>query len=478
MNILYCASECYPFFKSGGLGDVAYSLPKALKQEGVDARVITPKYFDIPEHFKAQMETIAEFTVPVSWRSQYVGLQHLEYDGVDFYFIDNEYYFKRPGAYGYYDDGERFAYFSRAVLEAVRHLPDFVPDVLHTNDWQTAIIPVLLKQFYGDDERLRGVKTVFTIHNLKYQGVFPKTTLNELLSLDDRYYTEDTMKFYDAISFMKAGINFSDAITTVSKTYAQEIQYEFYGEGLHGLLAQKKDRLTGILNGIDYSVYSPGVDPDIYCKYSVRTMDKKKINKQRLQEELGLEQHADLPLLSMITRLEKQKGLDLVANIFEEMLNTTDIQFAVLGTGNPGYEDMFRYFSNKYPGRVSASITFSNVLAKKIYAGSDMFLMPSLFEPCGLSQLIALKYGCIPIVRETGGLADTVTAFDEFRLTGNGFSFKNYNAGEMLNIIRYAVNIYQQPGVWMRIMMNAMKSNFSFQNSVSEYIELYQSLTA
>ncbi len=477
MNILFCASECYPFFKSGGLGDVAYSLPRALVKAGLDVRVISPKYDGIPECYKEKMEFVASFSVPVGWRSQYVGLLHTKLDGVDFYFIDNEYYFKRPGAYGDYDDGERFAFFSRAVIEAAKHIPDFKPDIFHCNDWQTALVPVFLRHFYHSDESLWNAKSIFTIHNLKFQGIFPASVLGELLNLDGGYFSEDKMKFFDAVSYMKAGIVFSDAVTTVSKTYAGEIQTEFYGEGLDGLLRKYNHKLSGIVNGIDYSVFSPGVDKDIAQKYSVKTVDKKIINKRKLQEAMGLEQNDDKPLIGIISRLEQQKGLDLIARIFDDMMFVTDAQLVVLGTGNVGYEDMMRYFASKYPGRVSANIMFSNALSKQIYAGCDMLLMPSLFEPCGLSQLIALKYGTVPIVRETGGLKDTVTPFNEYEMTGNGFSFANFNAHEMLDIIRYAVHIYHHKDKWSALVKNAMNSDYSFDKSAKEYISLYKNIT-
>lgn len=476
MKILFCASECFPFFKSGGLGDVAYSLPRALVKKGLDVRVISPKYQDMPEEYKQKLELIDEFSVPVGWRNQYVGLLHTELDGVHFYFIDNEYYFKRGGAYGYYDDGERFAYLSRAMTEAAKHIPDFVPEIMHCNDWQTALIPMFLRHFYSSDPLLWNTKTVLTIHNLKFQGVFSPDVLTELLGVDMGYNSEDKMKYYDGVSYMKAGIVFSDRVTTVSKTYASEIQTEFFGEGLDGLLRKYSYKLSGIVNGIDYSVFSPSKDKEIFKKYSVKSIAGKAVNKQELQKMLGLEENLQRPLIGIISRLEKQKGLDLVARIFDELMGATDVQFVVLGTGNRGYEDMLKYFGAKYKGRVSANIMFSNDLSKKIYSGCDMLLMPSLFEPCGLSQLIALRYGTIPIVRETGGLKDTVIPYNEFEMTGNGFSFANFNAHEMLGVIRYALDIYSRPEHWKKIVKNAMNSDYSFDKSADEYISLYNGL--
>lgn len=477
MNVLFCASECYPFFKSGGLGDVAYSLPRALVKRGIDVRVVSPKYRDIPDEYKDKFELVYEFSVPVGWRQQYAGLLHTELDGIHFYFIDNEYYFKRGGAYGYYDDGERFVFFSRAVIEAAKHIPDFKPVIFHCNDWQTALVPLFLRHFYHSDPFFRNVKSVFTIHNLKFQGVFSPDVLTELLGVDMGYNSEDKMKYYDGVSYMKAGIIFSDRITTVSKTYADEIRTEFYGEGLEGVLQSCSYKLTGIVNGIDYTVFSPEFDEDIFQKYSFENISGKAVNKKCLQNMLELEENPEKPLIGMVSRLEKQKGLDLVARIFDELMAVTDAQIVVLGTGNRGYEDMIKYFEYKYKGRVSANIRFSASLSKKIYSGCDMLLMPSLFEPCGLSQLIALRYGTVPVVRETGGLKDTVIPYNEFEMVGNGFSFANFNAHEMLGVIRYAIEMFKKPEHWNKIIANAMNSDYSFDKSAEKYIELYNSCT-
>lgn len=471
-KILFVTSEVYPFIKTGGLGDVAYALPKELNKNGYETRVICPLYMDIPQKYKDGMKKIAEFTVPVGWRQQYCGLLEYELDGVVFYFLDNEFYFKRGGAYGYYDDGERFAFFDRAVLEAIL-ASKFHPEIIHNNDWHTGMIPVLMHHFYKDTPAF--TKTLFSIHNLKFQGVFPKQTLTELLGLDESYFTEDKLKYYDCISFMKAGIVFSDFVNTVSPTYALEIQNDFYGEGLNGVLSYYNQKLKGILNGIDYELYHPKTDTMIAENYSWNKPEGKAVDKQCLQKELGLAESADTPIIGIVSRLTAQKGFDLVIAMIEEMM-AEGIQLVVLGTGDSKYEEVFRYYASKYPERVSANITFSDTLARKIYAGSDLFLMPSLFEPCGLGQLIALRYGTIPIVRETGGLKDTIIPYNEFTKRGNGFSFTNFNAHDMMYVIRYALSMYRDKEVWKKIMRSAMRSNYSWEKAAENYMELYESL--
>ncbi|GFR35529.1 glycogen synthase GlgA [Thermobrachium celere] len=475
MKVLFAAAECYPFLKTGGLGDVAYALPKALRKIGVDVRVIMPKYSDINYDFKSKMRHITHFDVWVGWRRQYCGIEYLEYDGVPFYFIDNEYYFKRPGAYGYYDDGERFAYFSRAILEAIYHL-DFKPDILHLNDWHTSVSAVLLKHHYWHSDYHKNIKTVLTIHNLKFQGVFGREVLGDLLGLDDGYFVEDKMKYYDAVSFMKGGIIYSDKVTTVSPTYTEEVKTPFYGEGLHGLLAGISYKFTGILNGVDYDVYNPKTDDNIYVKYDIHSIENKKKNKLALQRELNLEVNENIPMIGIVSRLTDQKGFDLVANVIEEILRQ-DVQLVVLGTGQYVYEDLFKYYASIYPSKVSANICFNDSLARKIYAASDMFLMPSLFEPCGIGQLLALRYGSVPIVRETGGLKDTVMPYNEFTGEGWGFSFRNYNSHEMLNIIKYAVNVYRNnKNAWYHLIKHGMERDNSWNNSARLYKALYEGI--
>lgn len=471
MKILFTASEAYPFIKTGGLGDVAYALPKALTDAGTDIRVILPKYISIPDSYKNKMITIATFNVQVGWRNQYCGLQYLEYNGVKFYFIDNEYYFRRDGCYGYYDDGERFCFFSKAVLEAINHMGDFMPDIIHCNDWHTAIIPVLLR---AQHENLSHIKTIFTIHNLRYQGVFSKNVLSELLNLDDYYYDEERLKYYDAVSFMKGAINYADLITTVSRTYAEEIRHPFYGEGLHGLLASKNN-MIGIVNGIDYDLFNPETDKNIYRNYSVKNIEDKAFNKLSLQKDLGLPEDKNIPMIGIVSRLVQQKGLDLIACVLNDILQL-NVQLVVLGTGDPEYENLIKHAAWSNPEKVSANIFFDNSLAQKIYAASDIFLMPSLFEPCGIGQLIAQRYGSLPVVRETGGLKDTVLPFNEYSGTGNGFSFTNYNAHDMLYTIKRAVYFYESKNLWKHIVENAMALDNSWKASADKYMEAYKKL--
>lgn len=476
MKVLFAASESFPFLKTGGLGDVAYALPKALRKLGIDARVIIPKYSDIAEKFKYNTHHIASFGVPVGWRSMYGGLEYYEYDGVPFYLIDNDYYFERSGAYGYYDDGERFAYFSRAVLQAITHMGDFNPDVIHCNDWQTAMIPVLLKDHYRDYSNYNHIKTIYTIHNLKYQGVFDPKVLGELLCLNDGYYNENCLKFYDGVSYMKGGLLFADKISTVSNTYAQEIKTPYYGEHLHGIMQMRSNDLWGIVNGIDYDLMNPKTDKDLFYKYDSNSLYNKTKNKTELQKMLNLPCSEETPLIGIVSRLVDQKGFDLISCILEKLLQD-GIQLVVLGTGDKKYEDMFKYFAWKYPDKLSANIYFDSSLAQKIYAASDMFLMPSLFEPCGIGQLIALRYGSLPIVRETGGLKDTVRPFNPCSGEGNGFSFTNYNAEDMLYVIRRAEYFYyNEKDNWTKLVKRAMNENNSWDNSAKTYINLYKSV--
>lgn len=472
MNILFAASEGVPFIKTGGLADVIGSLPKALKKYGLDVRVMLPKHGGIQESFKEKMTTRQVINVPLSWRNQYCGIQEMEYDGVHFYFIDNEYYFKREGLYGYNDDPERYAFFSKAVLESLPHL-GFKPHILHCHDWHTGLVSVFLKAHYGGNPFYSDIKTVFTIHNLHYQGVFSKSILGDILGLGDEYFNIDGLEYYGSVNCLKGGLVFSDKLTTVSKTYADEIKYPYFGEGLDGILRKRQCDLTGILNGIDYDEYNPYTDRLIYAVYE-NGAENKKENKIRLQQELGLPQR-DVPLMGMVTRLVDSKGLDLVNCVLNEILDM-DVQMVVLGTGEKKYEDMFKYYAYRYCDKMSANIRFDNTLAHRIYAASDLFLMPSRFEPCGLGQIIALRYGSLPIVRETGGLKDTVVPYNEYTEEGNGFSFTNYNAHDMLYTIRRAVGFYYDKDKWNRIVKNAMDSNFSWERSAGEYEKLYRSM--
>lgn len=474
MNILIVASEAHPFIKTGGLGDVIGALPVALNDLGADVRVVIPNYRDIKKEIKENLKYIDNFTVNVGWRNQYCGILEYEHEGVKFYLLDNEYYFNRGGLYGYYDDGEKFAFFDRAVLEFVKHI-DWVPDILHCNDWQTGMVPVLLKLEYSKEEKFKNMKTMFSIHNLFFKGMFDPKVLPELFGYDYESFNNGSLEHYGAVSFLKGGINYADKVTTVSKSYAEEIKTPEYGEQLEGLLRYRSSALEGIVNGIDYKEYNPEEDKYIYSTYSVNDLENKKINKEELQKELGLTVNKDVPMIGLVSRLTHQKGCDLIINILEELLKE-DIQVVVLGTGDYMYEESFKSFQGRYPNKISANIKFSNELAHKIYAASDMFLMPSLFEPCGLGQLIALRYGSIPIVRETGGLKDTVTPYNEYDETGNGFGFKNYRFEELLNIIKYALKIYENKDKWNNIVRQAMSADNSWEKSAKEYIEIYNKL--
>lgn len=472
LRVLYVTSEAVPFVKTGGLADVAASLPKELRKLGIDIRVVIPKYKNISEEFKINMTVLKEINVPVGWRNQYCGIQYLEHDGVPYYFIDNEYYFKRDDIYGFYDDGERFAFFDRAVLEMIENI-DFKPDIIQCNDWHTGMIIPLLGAHYREKSFYRGIKTIFTIHNLKYQGVFPREILGDLFNLGSEYFSIDSLEFYGGVSFMKGGINYADVITTVSESYAKEIQGLDFGEKLDGLLRKRNKDLYGIINGIDYEIYNPEKDPDIFLNYTVDSLENKEANKLKLQELLKLPEQKDVPLIGMVSRIDKMKGFDLLVHIIEELLSL-DIQLVVLGTGDPYFEAILKDLANKYNERLSAKIMFSTSLAQKIYAGCDMFLMPSMFEPCGLSQLIALRYGTIPIVRETGGLKDTVKSYNEFTEEGNGFSFSCYNAQDMLFTIKRALGFYKDKDKWTKIITNAMNGEYSWNNAAHMYEKLYE----
>ena len=475
LKVLFVASEAAPFVKTGGLGDVVGSLPKELRRQGVDVRVMMPKYHDIPEHFKSQMTVAKALTAPVGWRQQYCGLQQMELDGAVWYFIDNEYYFtKRPGLYGYYDDAERFAFFCRAVLEALPQM-DFIPDIIHCHDWQTAAILPLLKAYCWGNPFYRQFRTVYTVHNLQYQGVFPREVLGNLLGLDDSFFAADGMEFFGQVNFAKGGLAYADKITTVSRTYAEEIQTSYFGENLDGLLRLRSADLTGIVNGIDYEDYNPATDPELFTNYNWQSPKKRLENKAKLQELLGLPVNPAIPVIGIVARLVNPKGFDLISHILPDIL-ANDVQMVVLGTGEVRYQELFRYAAGRYPNKVSTNILFSDSLARKIYAGSDMFLMPSRFEPCGIGQLIALRYGSLPIVREVGGLKDTVRSYDAETGDGNGFTFANYNAHDLLYVINWAISLYQDTAAWRKLMKNAMRSDFSWNNSAQEYHKLYQTL--
>ena len=478
MKILYVASEAVPFVKTGGLADVAGSLPKALKAEGVDIRVIMPKYNKISEEYIDKMEHVYDGELPVAWREKFVGLDKLEQDGVTYYFVDNEEYFYRgDGMYGFGDDAERFSFFCRAVLDLLPAM-DFWPDIIHANDWHAALVNVLLKLEHMGDERYENIKTIFTIHNLKYQGVFPKDIMEDVLALDWKYFNNGDLEFYDAVNFMKGAIIYSDYVTTVSRTYAQEIQYEYFGEHLDGLLRKRDNEgcLFGILNGLDYETYNPLTDKYLVKNYDANCLEHKIDNKVALQEQLGLPVSRTTPMVALVSRLVQPKGMDLIIRIMDEILQHEDMQFVVLGTGDKNYEDWFKGLAWRFPHKVSVNIRFSNELAQRIYASSDIFLMPSNYEPCGIGQLIALRYGTVPLVRETGGLKDTVEPYDKYTNEGNGFLFPDYNAHEMMYAVKKAIALSKDFAIWHKIVRNAMSADYSWANSAKEYKVLYERL--
>lgn len=473
-NVLFVASECVPFIKTGGLADVVGSLPKYIDKNRFDVRVMLPKYAAMSNELKEKLIYRTHFYMDLAWRSQYVGILEMEYDGVIFYFIDNEYYFAGNHPYGcIHEDVEKFGFFSKAALSSLPVL-GFRPDIIHCHDWQTGLIPVFLNERFQGSEYYRGIKTIMTIHNLKFQGTWNQQTIKDITGLSDFYFTSDKLEAYGDANYLKGGLVYADYITTVSETYANEIKIPFYGEGLDGLIRAREHQLLGILNGIDYEEYNPEKDPFIFYPYNKENFYTEKCkNKKALQQELNLEVNEKTFMIGLVSRLTDQKGLDLVDYVIEEIC-AEDTQLVVLGTGEEKYENLFRHFAWKYGDRVSANIFYSNERSHKIYASCDAFLMPSLFEPCGLSQLMSLRYGTVPLVRETGGLKDTVEAYDEFKGTGTGFSFKNYNAHEMLDIIRYAKHIYYNKRTeWNKLIERGMAKDFSWGTSARKYEELY-----
>lgn len=474
VKVLFVAGEAAPFAKTGGLGDVIASLPKELRNQGLDARVIIPKYSDISEEYKRKLlpETVVQ--VPVSWRLQYCGVEKLEHDGVPFYFIDNEYYFRRAGFYGHYDDAERYAFFCRAVLEVLPHI-DFQPHVLHCHDWHSGMVSVFLQAHYRGNPFYERMKTIFTIHNLKYQGVFPKDILINLLDLNWDYFTVNGIEFYDQINFMKSSITFSDLVTTVSPSYANEIQHSYFGEKLEGVLANRHNDLSGIINGIDYDIYNPATDPNLFINYDGKTAKRKNKNKLELQKMLGLPPDINKPLLAMCTRLVEGKGIDLVLRVLNEILDG-DVQMVILGQGDEDYHHTLWQASWIHHNNLSVIIPYRESLSRKVFAAADLLLMPSRYEPCGLGQLIAMRYGALPIVHETGGLKDTIQSYNEFSGEGNGFSFTNYNAHDMLYTIRRALIFYHDKQLWQKLVQRVMRADNSWTNSAKKYRQLYHSL--
>lgn len=477
-NILFATSECVPFIKTGGLADVAGSLPKYFDKERYDVRVVLPKYNCMYQKWKDMLEYVDHFYMNLAGQDRYVGILKCEYDGVQFYFIDNEHYFN--GFAPYEGDPkwniEKFAFFSKAVL-SILPVIGFRPDLIHCHDWQTGLVPVYLDNFRYAGEYYRGIATVMTIHNLKFQGVWDTKTVQGITGLPDYYFVPDKMEAYKDANLLKGGIVYSDRVTTVSQTYAEEIKTPFYGEALDGLMNARSNVLSGIVNGLDYTDWNPETDTRIAKNFNIENFRKlKQLNKLALQEELGLDKDAHVMMIGIVSRLTDQKGFDLIDYVMDELCQDA-VQIVVLGTGDPKYENMFRHFAWKYSGKVSANIYYSDELSHKIYASVDAFLMPSLFEPCGLSQLMSLRYGTLPIVRETGGLKDTVEAYNEYEKTGTGFSFTNYNAHEMLNTIRYAEQIfYDKKRDWNKMIERAMEQDFSWNNSTRQYEELYKDL--
>ena len=474
-NILFVASESVPFIKTGGLADVVGSLPKCVDRKYFDVRVMIPKYTCIPRELADKMVFKTSFYMDFHWRNEYVGILEAKVDGVTYYFIDNESKFGGPKPYSgnVYDDIEKFAFFSKAALSAMPLL-DFRPDVIHCHDWQTGLVPVYLRERFQGNDFFHGIKSVMTIHNLKFQGKWDVDSVKDITGLPDYYFTSDKLEAYKNANLLKGGLVFADAITTVSETYAKEIMTPFFGEGLDGLMRARQNDLRGIVNGIDYTDYDPGKDEYIDYKYTPQNFRKEKIkNKRNLQKELGLTENDKTMMIGIVSRLTDQKGFDLIAYMMDELCQD-DVQIVVLGTGEEQYENMFRHFDWKYSNKVAANIYYSEEMSHKIYASCDAFLMPSLFEPCGLSQLMALRYGTLPIVRETGGLKDTVDPYNEYDSTGTGFSFANYNAHEMLAAVRYAEKIYyDRKREWNKMIDRAMAADFSWDVSAVKYQEMY-----
>jgi len=473
MKVLYVTSECLPFAKTGGLGDVLGALPKAMAEKRVSTRVVLPLYECIGPEWREKMEFIKYIHVPLAWRSLYCGIFTLKQDGVTYYFLDNEFYFKRGDLYGHFDDGERFAFFSRAVVEILSEL-DWKPDVIHCNDWQTALIPIYLKT--SEEEWKRNMKVVFTIHNIEYQGRYGKQILSDVFGLSDSLFYDGTLEFMGGVSLMKGALLMSDWVTTVSPTYANELRYAYYTHGLEGVVAACSGKMSGIINGIDQTVFNPETDKNIVRNYTADTLENKIYNKLELQQILGLNQDETVPMIGMVTRLVQHKGMDLVMARLNEIMDM-NVQFVVLGRGDWNYEQPLLNAQNRYPGRLSANIMYSADLSMKIYAGADMFLMPSQMEPCGLSQMIAMRYGTIPIVRQTGGLKDTVHAYNPETGEGNGFNFHDYNADDMLAAVAAAVEAYKKPEVWKMLQTRGMTTDFSWAASAKEYYSLYKQIT-
>ncbi len=471
MKVLYCTSEARPFAATGGLAEVAGSLPQALRLRLIGCRVVMPLYEDIPQELRENMKFITSLSVPVAWRRQYCGVFEAKVGGVIYYLIDNQYYFKRHGLYGHYDDAERFAFLSRAALEMLPYI-DFRPDIIHCNDWQSALVPIYFSIFYANNDWYKGIKTILTIHNIQYQGKYGKELVEDVLGIPQS--DMPVLEYDDCINLLKGAIESANRVTTVSPTYAQEILDPWFSHGLDSILQAREWKLSGILNGIDTVSYDPANDSEIYAPYSAEDLSGKAENKRKLQERLSLNQESNTPLIGMVTRMVSHKGLDLVKEVLDRLMRETNTQFVILGSGDWEYENFFREMQERYPGRLCACFGFIPELSRKIYAGSDIFLMPSKSEPCGLAQMISLRYGSVPVVRETGGLKDSIK--DSGDGEGNGFTFQSYDSGDMLYAINRALEGYSNPEGWNILVDRAMKCDFSWGRSANEYIRLYREL--
>lgn len=476
MKILFAAAECAPFFKTGGLGDVAGALPKALKEKGADIRVVLPYFSKMGDQYKAKVEDLFNFEVEVGWRRQYCGVKYLKHQGIEYYFIDNMYYFNRPNLYGDYDDGERFAFFQMALIELMEKI-DFIPDVVHVNDYHTAMVPFLLKEKYHWIQAYRKIRSVLTIHNIEFQGQYDASIMADLFGMGAERYEDGTIRYNDCVNFMKAGILYADRVTTVSPSYAEEIKTPEFGSGLDVILRMESGKLSGIVNGIDYDMFDPMTDPAIFTHYDSKHLEKKLENKAKLQELLGLPVRKEVPMIGIVSRLTYQKGFHLLLQEMENLMQF-DVQLVLIGTGDPDFENGFRYFGEKFPEKASIQIAFDVQLAQKVYAGVDMFLMPSAFEPCGLSQMISMRYGTLPVVHEIGGLKDTVQPYNPLTQEGTGFGFVDYQSYFLMNALKQAIELYQQePETWQKLMRSAMAKDFSWDVSSQRYLELYQQIS-
>lgn len=475
MKTLFVAAECAPFFKTGGLGDVAGALPKALKEKGTEIKVVVPFFTKMPQRYKEQLEDLFSFDVYVGWRKQYCGVKYLRMNGIDYYFLDNLYYFNRPELYGYYDDGERFAFYQQAVIELMEKI-DFIPDVMHLNDYHTSFIPFLLKEKYRWINKFNQIRTVLTIHNIEFQGQYDREVLYDLFGMGCERYDDGTIRFNDCVNFMKAGILYADRVTTVSPSYAEEIKTAEFGAGLDVILRMESGKLQGILNGIDYEDFDPTKDPAIFATYDEKHLDKKIENKVQLQKSFDLPVRPEVPVIGIVSRLTYQKGFHLLLQEMENLMQF-DVQLVLIGTGDPAFERQFQYFGGKYPNKASIQIAFDVNLAQKVYAGVDMFLMPSAFEPCGLSQMISMRYGTLPIVHEIGGLKDTVQPYNPTTGEGTGFGFTIFEPFYLMNALKQAIELYQDhQDTWKKMMLEAMSRDFSWEVSSQRYLELYKQM--